>query len=592
MRSWTTAVTMAALVGLLGILAGCSGVPTSSRPQPIRTVGGSSPISNAQIGPTPGDEPREIVLGFLKAGLNADARHSGARQFLTADAGSHWKDGTVTVVSDYQVALAETHADTSTVTVTAVHVGDITSDGVYSPEKKGLGASEMAPRTYQLKRVDGQWRIFDLPSGVMIRKADLQQYFTARPLYFFDSTETRLVPDLRYTALSDQELATWMLGEVLGGPRSQLGQAVQNEIPDQVDARSASITLTDPIRVEIPTISQLNPATLRRLAIQLAYTFGPLRFSARLTLTDSGKPVAIPDAGQVFSTVDFPGYSPDQAEPGAQSYYLRNGGVVSSLNQRPLAGQIGNGAYGLTSLAVSRTDAGGLLIAGINNENSLLIGTPTGLVRVAMPPRTLSRPEWQPNTNDVWVAVGEALYWVDLADRNHTPHQVTVPASLGVGLPKGQITAVKFSRDGVQLAVVVEASDHSTRAVFFGAVARSGRSVAIEEFEPITPTALAVSDLAWQDSTTLLMIAGSPGQEPGIWRAQSDGSNLDTQLATGLPRGLVSVAAMAGQSPVVATTSPGTGPDNSAVWVQAGSSWTSIAGSGATTTGYSPAYSP
>ena len=60
----------------------------------------------------------------------------------------------------------------------------------------------------------------------------------------------------------------------------------------------------DPIMVEMPGTGQLDRiGTQRGLAAQLAYTFGQVavRHGAQLTLTDSGRPVAVPGVGTTFT---------------------------------------------------------------------------------------------------------------------------------------------------------------------------------------------------------------------------------------------------------------------------------------------------
>jgi hypothetical protein len=339
---------------------------------------------------------------------------------------------------------------------------------------------------------------------------------------------------------------------------------VQNEIPDQdqVDPRRATVTIGNRTAVDVPGALQLDAQGRQRLAAQLAYSLGTIQFSAVMSLTDGGKTVSIPGLGNVFSTLDFGTLGPDAISSVPQGYYLRNGGLITSNNDKPMAGPLGSGAYGLSSAAVHGT-AGGLQIAGVHN-NDLLVGTqPGGLAKVPLPPGRLSPPDWQPHGSDVWIAVGTSIYGVT-PDRK--TFLISPPATLG-GLPTGQIVAMRFSPDGVRLAVVLRASD-GTSAIWVGAVARSGTTVSIENFEPLTPAGLVVDDVAWSDATTLLLIGATAGAEPTIWAVQSDGSFLEARNATGLPRGLQSVAAAPGMPALVGSAGP-------AVWTQEGGAWAS-----------------
>ena len=569
------------LVLLLAVslaVSACTGIPSSSPPLTVRTVGPNSGSATTEIGPRAGDEPRSIVQGFLRAAVSADAKHSGSRQFLTADAGSRWQDGTTTIVNSYQVLLADTRGDTSTVTVTGQRVGQLDAHGVYTPERSGSGVAPSSTFVFTVQRTNGAWRIASLPVGVLISLPDFETYYTDRILYFYDNTKSQLVPDVRYSALRDlSQVVEWLLAQVLAGPRPELVQAVRNEIPDQVDARRATVSVGDVIQIEIPGSSQLDDAAQQRLATQLAYTFGPVSFSARFTLTDSGKAVPIPGVGTVFSASDFAGMGSDSVATDAHRYYIRNGGVVDGVDDRPLPGTVGNGAYGLTALALSRPRGASLQVAGLGNAG-LLLGGNSILAAVSLPSTQLSRPDFRPGTDQVWIGAGGAIYRVG-PDRR--AQLVALPATIG-GLPHGQILTLRFSPDGVRVAVVVKAADGSA-SLRVGSVITQGSTVSVDDFVPITPVGLSVEDVAWKDATSLLILASVNGGEPQVWSLRSDGSSLDIVQSAGLPPGLRTIAAMIGQPALV-------GSDGPALWIQSAGGWSSLSGTGQTD-GSAPAYS-
>jgi hypothetical protein len=583
------AALFALVIALVAGLAACSGVPGTSRPQTLRTVGlGNGVTAESSLGPVTGAEPRDVVAGFLRASAESvDARHSVARQFLTADAGAKWQDSTVTIVSDDTVDVAQSTETTATVAYTYLGRGSLDARGIYLPEKNGTGVSPALKVTFALNKVKGQWRISDVPPnlGVIINVTDFQTRYSAHPLYFYDSTETQLVPDIRYSALSGHALATWLLGQMLGtngtGPRPELVGAVQTEIPDGVDATRASVTDADPAVVEIPGSSQLDGAAQKRLAAELAYTIGPIPFTGRVTLSDGGKVVDVPTVGTVFQESSFPELGVESVS-GAVPYYLRRPGALIDQAGRPVPGPVGAGTYALTSIALRQAGTG-LLVAGLS-QNGLLLGAATGpLTKVSLasnPPRSaLSVPEFDPLGSDLWIGVGGSLYRVTQA-RKVLP--VSIPAPTGGGWPaRGQIEAVRFSPDGARLAVVFRTADGSSTALWIGAVSRSADSVSVPSFLAITPAALQVADVAWEDDHTLLTVA-AVGGEARLFSMQSDGSQLEEQSRSGLPGGLVSVAAATGEPPLVST--------ENTVWIQVGSGvWRSFGGGGQIE-GYAPAY--
>jgi hypothetical protein len=581
--SWRSSLTrlvgtVVLVVGLL-IIAGCSGIPRSSRPETIRPIDGSSPVAAVDIGPQAGAEPRSIVSGFLQAAAaSSDAHHSGSRQYLTSDAGSRWQDSPVTIVNDIQIQLADSRGETSTVKVTGQEVGSIDASGIYSAQRAGSGLSKQKTFTFTLKRGNNAWRIDQLPAGVLIRKSDFEANYAARPVYFYDLGQTQLIPDLRYSALSGQELAEWLLAQILAGPRPELVQSVRNELPNDLDVtRKATVTANDRIVLDIPGSSQLDGPARTRLATQLAYTFGPVVYSARVSLTDAGKPVAIPSIGTAFSMLDFPGKGPDSFITDARRFYLRTGGLVNGTDNKAVAGPVGNGTYGLTSMALRQTTAGGLQLAGLGKAG-LVMGSAAGpLAAVSLPPGALSRPEFQPGSAEAWIGVGANIYRVGTDRRAHL---VSVPATVG-GSNVARVVALRFSPDGARLAVVLQGND-GTRSLWIGSVTQSDHNVSIAIITPVTPVALNVADVAWKDATTLFMIASAPNAEPQVWTVQSDGSYLDVVQSSGLSRGLRSIAAVAGEPPLVVTDGP-------AIWVQRGSGWEQLSGSEGAA-GYGPAY--
>lgn len=587
-RRWWALLAAAAVA-----LAGCTTIPTSSSPQVVRTVdrGGDVESPQPNVTPVAGADPRTIVTDFLAAGLLADAGHSAARQFLTTLAARKWQDNTAVVVDEAQTgnafnaehrAFDPVSDKRATIQVTGHLVGQLDSSGTFSPTLKSLGTGDEETFTFTLDKTAGQWRISQLPPGVLLSAAQFSGAYNICKLYFFDSTEKYLVPDLRYTTLRGQSLASWLLQNLLAGPRPELAQSVLDEVPDQIG--KPSVTLGDPTVVEIPGITQLDRAGRDGLAAQIAYTLSqfPLEGGA-FTLTDSGRPITIPATSSAsFSTSDFRPLNPDSTISTAEPYFIRDGAVISGETGKPLAGYLGQSARGLSSIALQHDPSGALLVAGVAG-GWLELGTDTKLTRVSLPAGPLSQPEWRPHASpaEVWIGVGSggAVYRVVAGQR---PHPVSITSPVG-GLPLGQVLALRFSPDGVRLAAVVRAPSGSA-AAWVGSVVTSGNDVRIESFEPVTPALLMVSDVAWDGAVKLLMVAQAPNSEAEIWKTYSDGNGLSSQPNSGLPGPPTEIAAAQSQSPLVAAS-------NSISQLQVeGQPWGPLLG-GVTTPGTSPVYS-
>ena len=516
------------------VLAACSGVPTTSVPQVVRTVdasgdAGTSPI----VTPDVNAEPRDIVSGFLQANVSNDETHPAARQFLAPAARAKWSATTATIVSDYLVGLQ--NPKTNIVKVTAPVLGTLDDKGIYTPAPPD--AAVQAPRVIPFKMLHtaAGWRITDPPVGLIIKKQDFATAYSLRPMYFFNLTETKLVPDLRYSAAEGQSLATWALTQLLAGPQSGQQTVRLNEFPDQVDPLRAKVVSGRPVSVQLPGISQVDAATVARVAAQLAYTFDSFLPGAKLTLVDGLTPVQFPNIPAQFSESDFASVDPVADESGQSVYFLRGGALFGARGQA-VPGPTGTSRYHLRSVAVSDAgDGSPVRIAGLASDASLLlVGTQTaGLRSTALPAPATSRPEWtHDNPREVWIGAGTRLERV----ADGVARRVLFTATQSVELTGRRVVAVRFSPEGARVALVLRGADGSSSA-WIGQVLRAADSVQVVDLRQITPLTWHVTDVAWADAVRLRVIDNAPGSADfSIWSLRADGSDArDSAGADGLP---------------------------------------------------------
>jgi hypothetical protein len=576
-----------ALAVVLLTVAGCTGVPHSSQPEVVgpAEAAGNQQAAGPTITPVPGDDPRNIVSGFLKASVLSDAGHSAARQFLTPAARPKWRDSTVIVVDDYRIPVPESSAaGTLIANVTGRLVGQLDARGVFTPVLKNNGVGEPQTFSFVLTKTGSDWRIDQVPAGVLIKKLDFQTYFRPRPLYFFNAAETQLVPDLRYSPADGQALANWLRDQMIGGPRPELLASVLNEIPSQVDQRRIAVNIDNRIQVEMPGALQVDPDSRRRLAAQLAYIFGPISFSLLVRITDGGTAVDIPGIGQDFAINDFDSVGPNTSQTQIPYYYLsKSGAVIDGLSGKAVPGRVGDGQYSLNSIAVHPVDGTTTRVVGVNGTRVLIGTVQAGLASVKLTARFVSRPEWQPGTNFAWVGTDHGLYRIG-SDQVARP--VTIAAS-GGGLPDGDVLALRFSSDGARLAVVLGSVTERTGAVWIGSVVRSGNDISVGSWGLVTPAALQVSDVSWASNPTALTLIGrdtsSGNGDRGVWQVQSDGSLLEQLTTSGLPGVAQTITSAPGQFSLVST--------GNTIWILRNNVWSSLDGTGSTA-GDSPVYAP
>lgn len=534
---------------LIGGLAACSGVPSSSAPEVLGPAQpGGSPASEPLITPQPGADPRQIVQDFLRANAGEPADPRGAQLFLTPRQQRQWNDDTVTMVDDLQVNIQTGNGQSQSVEVDGSQTARIDANGSY---KATLPQSSTQPPaqwtwTYHLTKVNGQWRITNPQRGLIVAQSDFPTYYRPSKIYFFDQSESRLVPDLRYTALtSPQALASWQLAQLLAGPSVALANAVRTELPNVPLSAHPTVTVNQGslITVEIPGSAQLDPDTKLRLAAQLMATLGQASNQTIMMITDGGNPVAVPKIPEQFSRSDISAATGLFGAPQPPVFYLDDRGqlVDADRGTNPVPGRIG---AGLTSVALAARQSANYLVAattGSGNDKRLLLGTmQNGLRPVSgVKPGPLSRPTWAPGASEVWVADGATLYRVG-ADGAAT--------AVASGFIGGHVTAIRFSPDGARLAMVVDSQ------VLIAPVVRTdaGAFVRFDPPWPVTPdpdaSSFSFSDVAWNDDTTLYLVGRDQARTSSVWQVQVDGSRLAPRASSGLPSVPDSITAAPGSS--------------------------------------------
>lgn len=578
---------LGALVAALALASACSGIPTGSSPQVVGTVGPAPVLEQPAESPPPNADQRTIVTKFLAANAADDAHHNGARQYLTPEAKNRWSDSMVTVLDDLQIGNVD---PTNSITVSGQLVGQVDASGAYLPSLQGDGSGiGGAPysQTFHLVKARGQWRIDSpLQNGVVVTGTQFQQY-QQRVLYFFDLSERTLVPDPRYSEISDPgQLASWLLGRLSDGPRDMLQNAVRTELPAPADSDpgQASITLGDglptgrPSRIAIPGAAQLDGPTRDRLAAQLALTLGQVPDIGAMQIIDGGRAVDVPAAGGTRFTADeFSGYT-EPLDLLPTLYYVNDGAVFTEGGSR-LPGRLGAGAYHLTAVAVASPRTGAdVLVAGLSGppeDSWLWIGSiRTGLHRTSVHGR-LSRPAWSPAGQDLWVGDGADLYEVS---RQGVATQVE---TYGVtGRTNGRISAVRLSPEGSRIALVLTSSGANSQ-LLIGAVVRGTNALHIDGLTSISPQDIAIKDVAWNDPLKLFAIGQDVATgDAGIYELESDGSLWFARGTGNLPQ--------APDSLTVSYRVPASVSAGSTVWKQRGGSWTSL--HGGETPGANPVY--
>ncbi|WP_375487196.1 LpqB family beta-propeller domain-containing protein [uncultured Jatrophihabitans sp.] len=570
-----------ALLVLTLLLAGCTGVPQSSSPEVVRTVGlGGGEQAASTVTPKPGVQPESLVRTFL--GLNAvDAgKHASARTFLTPAARSRWTDTTVTVVSSLTVGA---YTPGKPIIVNATQLGSVDATGVYTPVT-ATGKAAVEQFSFGIAKVGTQYRINSLNSGLLLTESQFSASFVPRSVYFFDLAHGYLVPDARWTPDTDPiDTSETLVNLLAGAPSKGLQNAVSNDtLPAQSGTRHIDVTGTNLVKIEIPGASQLASTDKDLLAAQIAATLGDVDRGRSLQITDGGSAVSIPDSGSTeFTASDFRDTMVVPPQP--ELYYIRRGQIVDEKRQL-LGGPLNSGRYPLTSLAVSRSGPGGnLSVAGVTGSAAsarLVMGSQGDELRRTSVVGVTSRPAFAPGRVEAWVGAGTRVYRATLLSDSRI---VASPVSLPAPVAGQTVVALRLSPEGSRIALVLlDRTGH--KQLWTGDVVRTATSVSITSLQQISPDDVMVTDLAWIEGERLNAIGYDRAtQEPHVYRTGADGSAWTTYPITGLPAAPASLAGAPG--------APAYAAADANVYEQSrGIPWSYLGGGSTPALGSAPAY--
>jgi hypothetical protein len=106
--------------------------------------------------------------------------------------------------------------------------------------------------------------------------------------------------------------------------------------------------------------------------------------------------------------------------------------------------------------------------------------------------------------------------------------------------------------------------------VYVGTVVRGeDGTVSLRDLRPIAPSLTQVSDVAWRDSDTLMVLAGDVGQDRTVpYSVGVDGWGLASVTSAGLPNEPTSIAAAPTRQPLVSA--------GRTIWQLVGGTWVTL----------------
>jgi hypothetical protein len=572
---------LAVVLLLVGLVAGCVSVPTSG---PVEKVEGQPPecqnCINVDVAPpAAGDEPKQIVQGFLRATSNFQPNYAVARQFLTTGAAEKWAPESG--VSIYSGSL---QAAGTTVILDGRLVGSLGPDRTYTAQDKAWRVN------FGMVKENGQWRISTPPTGLMVAEFAFSSFYQPYNLYFVGNGSA-LVPNPIYlpNLRNQPSIASVLMRALLNGPSDWLAPAVTSAIPEGTALSVDAVTINDGVaKVALSdNVLNLNDGQRTLMAAQVLYTLQPTGIQG-VTFTVNQQPYAIPgaDPGTYEVTLDSRFAAFDPIPPGiVDSLYTARDdkvSVMASLSDPgltvPLPGPLGAGRWPVGQLAVSAT---GSDLAAVTDGGTVLrrAEAADGVPRTVLSDATgLLRPQFT-RFAELWAVGdrrGKQRLWVE-RDGRVAEIESTI-------LSRGRIKAFAISPDGVRMALIRQVDGRTELGL--ARIVR-GERIRLDGWLPLdvtrstTPDLSLLRDLAWSDASSIAVLGGASGDVPlTVYRVSQDASSI-TAVGEPIAWDAVSLTVLVkSQTAVVLDSSGQTWRDGSTQWLTLLDDVSAVAGPG------------
>lgn len=506
----------APLMVLLLLLSSCSSIPTAG---PVGTIEATAEAEtgarfvNNPPPPREGARPGEILNGFLVAGIGVSDNYSVARSYLTPSLAQTWApEQEITIYrSDFKISSTPTEGELQLQVEVA---GYIDAAGI----RRNVGPGTTESMTVRMEQVQGEWRVAEIPSGIMISTADAENLLQPHELYYYSSSYQYWVPDVRWF-VNRQGIATNIVKALINGPAPYLQGAVTSAFPENtalavesvpIESGTATVDFTQDILTATDNLRR------QQMEQQLRVTLTGLNTVNSVELR-AGQPIPYDiDPDLVLPELD-PAVPSRQIVISENELAFFEGGQLSSATDVPsVAG------FDPVDPAMSYD---GRNFAFLNDERTRLLATGEGQnVRAVTAGSNLTPPSYDP-ANWIWTAgTSDGRSYVRaIPPGGSSDNAIDV---LAPWLGNRTISEIRISRDGARALIVAQQSGQSQ--LLLSGVSRSEDGVpqtlsdpislnppgAVDTAKWVTETSVVVADTATEGSVTatLLPFASEPDE--------------------------------------------------------------------------------
>lgn len=518
MRRWRQLVATATLGGMLVAAAGC-GVPSSTdvvvdgkgqADDMLGRVGGEQ-LPEGPEGTSNNTE--EFVDRFLEAPAGDwEGAAERVKRFLSPQLQATWQapqEITVVRLTDGKPDIKP--APSSEVVLKVQLVGVLTNQGTLEPPTSQTTTAEYTFKVGSAEQPRGGLAVTTPPPAMLLTDTALDRWYEQRPIYFWDTSQNNLIPDLRYLprAVGENARPTMLIGWLLGGPAAWLRPSVL-ELPD--GTKQLRNAYKEDGRLIVNLSGAAAGQTLDRLLAQLSWSLRA-DFSGDLTLLIEfqkryeGKLSEFLDRNPTYRlTREVPQYF----AVAAGSVRRLQLGATSVPEDVPLL----DAAVNKNVRSAAMTNQYAALTRVDGDEVWLWVGPDQQgkFSRTSLHAASMSRPTLADGQDVGYVAAAGELYQFKLAE----PGVAAVTVS---GL-SGAVTSVALAPDGKRLAVVAGGRPYVVALGGEGATATA---------RPVPAPLTNLTAISWLSETGLAM-AGMSGGQVKLARITMDGGVLTDVL--------------------------------------------------------------
>ncbi|MGW6919038.1 LpqB family beta-propeller domain-containing protein [Kitasatospora sp. NPDC054939] len=531
--------------------AGCAAMPDSGPVSKVELSQGAAD-KNLQVrvfpvAPAKGAGPRELLAGFLDAST-ADGGYETAKLYLTEKAGKTWNpEESIVVLAANPTTRSGTapgEADTALrIPVSGAVVAEVDAKHTY---RLADGSREF---TFEfVKEKSGEWRIDDLPNGLIINETNFRNSYRQADRFFYAAADPSL-PGAREVLVADPvylrrriDPLTAAAKALVAGPSDWLAPVVSSSFT----ATAVERVTVDEGRTAEVVISGTDLSgrdwLCNRMANQLFHTLNDQGKGQidRLRLKGPGKECQVTRSDA--RTVGPGALAADPAsQPVYQQYYQRTdtGQLMVAREQgdgTPVAGVLGkelaDRQHPLGQVAVRR-DGKQAAAIGADGNRLYSVGLTEADRQLGEPVLTLpARPGDKPEdglASPSWD--GRDNLWV--LDRDpQTPRVLMVRGRKVVnvpveGLAGWRVQSLKVASDGTRIALVLKDPAGAQKLVL-GRIVHGGSeetpSAQITGLRAVAPLLSEVSSVSWADSDQLLVLGREKERLQQLHYIGTDGS--------------------------------------------------------------------